>query len=59
MGIYTFGKTPSNSHDPKINGIQWDYFNGKQWETLLRVSQKVIEGEILQGQRYYTRNFYH
>ena len=41
MGIYTFGKTPFNSHYPKINGIQWDYFNGKQWETLPRALGKV------------------
>ena len=32
MEIYTFGKALFNSHYPKINGIQWDYFNGKQWE---------------------------
>ena len=36
MGIYTFGKTLLNSHYLKINGIQWDHFNGKQWETLPR-----------------------
>ena len=33
-GENTFGKTPFTSHYPKINGIQWDYFNGKQWENL-------------------------
>ena len=37
MGIYTFGKTPLNSHYPKINGIQWDHLNGKQWENLSSV----------------------
>ena len=36
MGIYTFGKTRFNSHYPKINGIQWDYFNGNQWENWSR-----------------------
>ena len=36
MGICAFGKTPFNSHHPKINGILWDYFNSNQWETLPR-----------------------
>ena len=36
MGIYTFSKTPSNSHYSKINGIQWDYFNGTQLKNLPR-----------------------
>ena len=34
MGIYTFGITPFNFRYPKINGIQWDYSNGNQWENL-------------------------
>ena len=36
MGIFPFGKTAFDSHYPKINGIQWDYFNGNQWENLPR-----------------------
>ena len=38
MGIHTIVKTPLNSHYPKINGIQRDYFNGDSWETLPRVN---------------------
>ena len=34
--ICTYGKTPLNSHYPKINGIQCNYFNSIQWETLPR-----------------------
>ena len=35
MRICTFGKTPLNFHYYlNINGIQWDYFNGNQCETL-------------------------
>ena len=32
----TFEKTPFNFHYTKINGIQWDYFNGNQCENLPR-----------------------
>ena len=39
MDIWTVG--PLNSHYPKINGIQWDYFNGNQWETLPRAQNKL------------------
>ena len=41
MGIHTFGKTIFNFREPKINGIQWDNFNGKQ----LGKFSKRVRGE--------------
>ena len=40
MRIYTFGKTPFNFHYAKINGIQWDYFNGNRCGNLPRVTRR-------------------
>ena len=58
MGIYTFDKTPLNSHRPKINGIQWDYFNGKQWQTLPRefAKNRWISSKVSDGLNFFRRH---
>ena len=50
--MYIFGN-PLNSHYPKINGNQWDYFNGKQWETLQRVHAKLELAHRLQTSKMF------
>ena len=58
MGMYTFGKTPLNFHYPKINGIHWDYFNGKQWENLPRDSIHFLTSIVTILNNNYTNRYY-